>query len=197
MKNILVIFALFTSCSISFAQTEIDYRCSISTEQNEVFFQIVIRAGSICQGIQIQRSIDGYLFEDVGEISGTCGSSDSDVPYSFTDYNPIKNKKSYYRLQFGGNGFSAVKEVFLIALPSGGYKVVPNSSTSTVTIYFENASRSSYSLKIYDMLGNVVQSNYTTNADFIEFPIRDLVRGPYMFDLQSGKNRVSGKFIVQ
>ncbi len=105
---------------------------------SDVYLNWTINAGSICSGIEIERSTDSIAFENIGNIAGTCGSISEAVTYNFTDKSPITNKKNYYRLIFGGTQISKVISIEFIDVEKLGYQIRPHPLLDNSVIYFEN-----------------------------------------------------------
>ena len=69
--------------------------------------------------------MDKINFNQIGEISGICGSKFEKISYSFEHPNPIKNRINYYRLALGGLGFSDTISIEILDFKYG-YQVRPN-----------------------------------------------------------------------
>lgn len=187
---------MIVSNGTAIAQPEIEYRFTASLESEEVYMRIVIKAGSTCNGIFIERSIDSVSFEQIGAIPGICGSSDADVPYNFTDAAPIANRKNHYRIRFGDNGFSEVLSVLYIQL-SNHYKVFPNPVHTDVTLHFSNPSNAYYELTVSTANGNMVLKPGGTKSEMINFSVSSLLPGGYVFVLSSSDApSITGRLVV-
>ncbi|RLD61136.1 MAG: hypothetical protein DRJ01_08470, partial [Bacteroidetes bacterium] len=110
----------------------------------------------------IQRSTDGYNFEDVEETSGS-GNSNSLINYSAVDYEPLYGL-SYYRLkQTNYNGKStysdlvSIKYEFDIIENSFEISLYPNpvNAENDLNIMLHNVHSGDVVLRISDMLGNI------------------------------------------
>lgn len=195
MKHFAWLPLLFISL-LTVAQTTIDYRFDASLENGIVHMNIVIRAGSICQGIFIARSTDSLQFTEIGDIPGICGNSSSDMPYTFTDVAPVTNATNYYRLRFGENGYSHVLPVLYIQL-ADNYKVVPNPAHDITTIYFDNDNNTAYDFRLTDIKGNLVLEQTGIKENQLQLNVEALTSGTYSFRLQNKEARgISGKVVV-
>jgi hypothetical protein len=154
--------------------------------------------GATCNGIQIYRSKDTLNFIEIGEIPGSCGSPTEPLPYTYIDYNPIKNAKSYYKLDFGGLLLSYFVSVEIIDLNSGKTEVRPNPSNQLAQIYFENIKRELRYIQIYNTYGQVVGS-FETNENSIQVNTLSFQSGIYSFTVSNSQNAVliQDKFVVQ
>lgn len=187
---------LFFIATAATAQTTIEYRFDAILESGKVYMNIVIRAGSICQGIYISRSTDSLMFTEIGNIPGICGNSNSDVVYTFTDIAPVPNATNYYRLRFGENGVSHVVPVLFIQL-ADNYKVVPNPTTDLTTIYFDNPDNQPYQFRLTDIKGNLVLQLEDIKDNQLSFNAQNLPAGVYGLSLRNKDARIiSGKVVI-
>lgn len=191
-----VLLALLFIGQAATAQTTIQYRFDAILENGTVYMNIVIRAGSICQGIFVSRSTDSLMFTEIGNIPGICGNSNSDVVYTFTDVAPMPNATNYYRLRFGENGYSHVVPVFYIQL-ADNYKVVPNPTNNLTTIYFDNPDNQTFLFRLTDLQGNFVLQLEDIKDNQLNFNAGNLPAGVYNFSLRNEDAKViSGKVVV-
>jgi len=191
------IFVFLMLCVGQFAgaQTDIVHRFSAKLDNETVFIGVIIKAGSTCQGISIERSLDSLQFEEVGKIEGTCGSSFTDVPYTFTDLSPAQNAANYYRLKFGENGYSAIEKVLFVRL-IGGAKVIPNPVGAQTQIYFANPDRKNATFNLFDIRGQLVMTITDIKQDNFEVNTSNLASDVYTFSLRGeGINKISGKLV--
>jgi hypothetical protein len=196
MKHFVLLPLLFLSL-LTVAQTTINYRFDASLENGKVHMNIVIRAGSICQGIFIARSTDSLQFTEIGDIPGICGNSSSDMPYTFTDLAPVPNATNYYRLRFGENGYSHVLPVLYIQLEDN-YKIVPNPAHGQTTIYFDNDDNTAYDFRLTDIKGSVVMEQAGIKENQFQLNVGTLTPGTYSFSLRNKDAReISGKLVVR
>ena len=164
---------------------------------NRVFVRCVISSGSICNGIKIYRAEDTISFDLIGEIPGVCGNISSPVGYDFIDELPIVNKKSFYKLELGGYGFTKVKSIQLIDTKKMGFQVRPNPARGKSVIYFENDLNQSHSIEIFDFNGQIKESKIGTTQSF-EVDLNEYTIGPYFFIITNlaTQNQVIGKLFV-
>lgn len=194
IKSIFV-FLVFITTQFAIAQTNIAHRFNIKMDNETVFIGITIKAGSTCQGISIERSLDSLKFEEIGGIDGTCGSSFTDVPYTFTDLSPVQNAVNHYRLKFGENGYSAIEKVLFVRL-IGGAKVIPNPVGAQTQIYFANPDRKNATFNLIDIRGQLVMTITDIKQDNFEVNTSNLASGVYAFSLRGeGINKISGKLV--
>lgn len=118
----------------------------------------------------LERSNNGIEFTQIATIDGN-GNSNSIKNYKFLDSNP-SNGFNYYRLkQTDYNGYYFYSNIISIEnANSATVLVYPNPSKDIVTI---DISENFESLRIYNMLGEVVYENVSSQTKFQFNPIAD------------------------
>ncbi|MCW5907015.1 MAG: T9SS type A sorting domain-containing protein [Chitinophagales bacterium] len=183
---------------VSFAtgQNEVDYRLSALLTKGKVQLNITIKAGSTCNGIFIERSVDSLYYNEVGDIAGVCGSSDADVPYTFIDVAPVPNSVNYYRVRFGDYFYSAPVSVLNVVL-SNQYKVVPNPAVQNAVIYFDNEDKETFELNVSDSNGRLVLQLTDIKDNKVSVNTGSFTAGNYYFLLRSKDGHITnGTFTV-
>ena len=156
----------------------------------------VIKQGNTCNGIQINRSINEEVYEQVGEIVGICGAPATSVKYSFTDSFLVANAKHSYQLTLGVQGFSQLAEVNYTELNASGYNLFPNPVVTDFQLHFVNPTQEECLLFVYDEAGRVVINGLTTTAQFMEVSTAGLGSGSYSFVLERADERLAaGAFV--
>lgn len=146
----------------------------------------------------VQRSIDGFFFEELLRIDGA-GNSNMVLCYSAIDYNPI-NGTLYYRLKQtdfdGKHTYSNIVAVFLEELFDVTFS--PNPFREFVTIKINNASpNNKYELKVYNILGTEVLKA-TILYQITTLDAKYLSSETYFFKLFNNNELIkSGKLISQ
>jgi len=165
---------------------------------NDVYLNWTINAGSICSGIEIERSTDSLVFKNIGNIAGTCGSISEAVTYNFTDKSPITNKKNYYRLIFGGTQISKVISIEFIDVEKLGYQIRPHPLVDNAVIYFENNKKTAHQIDFYKSNGSLMHS-LTVTTDKFELQRSTFSAGLYHFIISSKDNYaiIKGSLLVQ
>ena len=146
--------------------------------KGQITLTCVISSGNTCNGIKVFRSKDNIIFEEIGLISGICGSTSSPVLYEFVDEQPLINQTSYYKLEFGSVGFSEVISITLRDLKNDEVRIQPNPAQGKTTIYFSNSSFATHTLSIMDYNGKSLIELSTTN-DFFTVDVSQLTTGIY------------------
>jgi len=190
-----VVVVLLTTTGTAIAQTPhpILRYFTGSVLDDQVRLSWAIFGGSSCEGIIIQRSIDGVVFETIGDIAGICGSPDADVPYTFTDESPLQNQINYYRLELGSQGYSTPVSVNFVLLNDQGYNLRLNSGQKSVSIVFPNTGRDIADVELFDIMGRRIHYNQTSES-YTTIPLTSLPAGIYIFRISSNEKLISGKF---
>lgn len=165
MKNVLssglVIMLLFKYAS---AQDFAYSNYNVFSSQNKVYVTCTIKGGNTCNGISLYRSEDSIHFHLIDQIAGTCGSTDYDIKYTFTDWNPIKNKRSWYKLYLGNVGYTPALWVEFYDVSSGYLlRSLPGFGHQ---IRFRNENRNVFRLNLYDSAGRLMQTFSSSNDYF-------------------------------
>ena len=151
-------------------------------------------SGSQCNGTRVFRSIDGEVFQKIGEIPGICGASDTPVTYSFRDSAPLPNTVNYYRLELGNQGFSTMLGIEFFVPGKDGYSLITSQSGIEVLVNRPPARKGV--AQIFDIRGNRV--------DEFEFSTRRISlmnnqggSGTFIFRLIYENGAVlNGKFVL-
>jgi hypothetical protein len=70
-----------------------------------------LAGGNTCNGMDLERSIDGSSFEVIHRIPGICGDPSAEVAYQWDDRHPAELGTLYYRIRLGSDGTSSVKQL--------------------------------------------------------------------------------------
>jgi hypothetical protein len=153
MKNLL--FATFVFLNLTgFSQNENPANYFYTQLLGEsVVLNFELRQGAVCFGIQIQRRDEFSEFEQIGVISGICGSEDSPESYVYVDEQPLKNQRSFYRLIFNGIGQSHEVEVFVPDFSQRPYVVAIEPNSQQWAIFFRNPLEQNIQLNLYALSG--------------------------------------------
>ena len=108
---------------------------------------------------KIQRSRDGYIFNDIGKVNGA-GTSSQLLNYSFLDNRPL-NGANYYRLiQFDFDGAFKYSKIRHIDINKHTSSIVlyPNPISRDFVLAFDEQNNCVYNLRIYNSKGILVIS---------------------------------------
>ena len=156
-------------------------------------------------GWEVYRSVDGTVFERVGDMIDGEGTTDMYEVYSFTDSElPLADVVHYYLKQVDLDGSAARSQEIAVALtPVAVLPTVfslaqnfPNPFNPATTISFDLASESEVSLVIYDGTGQVVRQvvqgqtygagQYNAHWDGLDNSGNAVASGVYIYELRAG-----------
>jgi hypothetical protein len=165
--------------------------------QDKVLLSWTVKTGNSCNGIRILHTLDSTSFNEIGTIEGVCGSTSAPTNYSFTHLHPIANAKNYYKLDFGGEGFSQIIAVNYFDFSENGFVLLPNPIQTDSKLYFNNENNANSVLTLYSTNGSVVHAEKST-LNYFGISGYSLEIGTYLFTLKTeGKSsEISGKFMV-
>ncbi|HIA06674.1 MAG TPA: T9SS type A sorting domain-containing protein [Flavobacteriales bacterium] len=148
----------------------------------------------------IQRSIDGFDWEDIANVAGA-GSSSQMLSYSYVDTDPYLGV-SYYRLKqtdYDGNFEIFEPVAVLYDIDMVELLISPNPVTDAIRITTDGMVHNDLNIiRIYDVKGNMVLhnnligvlKNYSINVDA-------LVPGIYIVKSKNRKQLGAGKFVKE
>jgi hypothetical protein len=143
-------------------------RLEASKDKNRIILNWTIKRGGSCFGIGILRSTNNTDFEKIGEITGVCGSAETEQNFVFIDENPVKNKIHYYVLEMGFSGKTEPPlEAEYFDFEKNKSFVFPNPMRSEGRIKFINPHSSKHLLSVFDLMGRKIWSQSTDNDEFI------------------------------
>ena len=152
----------------------------------------VIRGGNTCQGMKIYRGETEVAENQIGLISGICGSTDSDETYEHVDSGAVANIFNYYRIEFGTQGLSEPVGVFFKRFGDDDVLVLPDPINDRARILFDNEDHHSAELLVVNRLGAVVSRN-TSNTEEFDVQMTGWKDGLYYFQLLVNGEKKSGK----
>lgn len=164
----------------------------------KVHMSAMISAGNFCNGIDLERSIDGKNFQVVATEYGSCGNLMEAVTYTLTDATPPKNQKLYYRMHLLGQGYTSQKTINLLGVEEWGYRITPNPASQKAVIHFENWNKALVKIQIVNLAGQVL-FDAATNQNSFEIDISKWDNSIYFFTLYNTifRTKVKGKLLVE
>ena len=138
-----------------------------------------ITSGNTCNGILIERSGDGFDFEEIGVIEGICGNVSEPEDYEWFDNNPLENVENYYRIELGFQGYSQIISGVFNSYNSDGYLVYPNPTNQETQVFFQYRSGLDHCFKVYDTSGRLSFVNENINTSPIDLNFSKLESGLY------------------
>jgi len=184
--GILIIPVELTSFTASVDENSVTLNWSTATETNNF-------------GFEVQR--DG---QKVGFIPG-CGTTTEKKSYSFNDMNVPLGNYTYKLIQIDLDGTrhnvgSIEVDVTFVPQKYALFQNYPNPFNPSTTIKYQLPEKSLVTLKVYDLLGNLVKSlvNNEQEAGSYEvvFDASDYSSGIYFYTITAGKFTASKKFVL-
>lgn len=194
LKN-LFLFASVLFVTVAKAQLSLNY-FNLIEDKTTVLLRWQMAKGNSCNGIHILRSTDNIQFNEIGVIFGICGSQEKETSFEYRDSMPVKNSINYYKLDLGGNGFSAIEHIDIIDYSENDYQIRYNSSTGLAQLLFLNPNNENWQFNIYNANGKLVhQQNVSQNK--VELKKFNFPSGTYVFNLinEITKKNISGKIV--
>ena len=148
----------------------------------------------------IQRSLDGINFANIGKVSAA-GNSTTEQNYQFTDGDPAFGE-IYYRLrQVDLDGSVTYSEVVQVKLDRNYVtpNIYPNPihSKQNLTVDFGDIPTTSIQINIVDMSGRqVYYREFPAGQNRFDIPINELTKGMYIVNGQFGEYHFYKKLIV-
>jgi alpha-amylase len=136
---------------------------------------------------EIERSIDGTRFENIGNVQGTNQSL-----YNFRDRQPIFNQTLYYRLKMIDLDGSYVYSDIRSARINNGMtniKLLPNPTKGASSLFLDSQSSGEAIIEIRDINGHLLstQSNFIREGNnTLELTTSELAQGVYFVRIQLG-----------
>lgn len=156
-----------------------------------------IRGGNTCEGMDVERSLDGVNFTSVYHLEGICGDVDQPMPYRFFDADPPEFRQVYYRIKLGFDGYSSVKDLFVQQLKESDHRFFPNPVLDRATLVVRTASAQGTDLRVFDASGALVYKLDRLPGQEFKLDLADLPAGAYSYQATSGSARIAGRFVKQ
>ncbi|GIV43658.1 MAG: hypothetical protein KatS3mg035_0781 [Bacteroidia bacterium] len=141
----------------------------------------------------IQRSIDGLHFDNIGRVQGH-GTTNEISHYQFIDKTPSLGR-NYYRLEQvdfnGSTHYSSLIEIF-VQPSTAPLMVYPNPAKEKIYFSLMGASAN---LKVYDLAGKLIYDIPFENS--ISVDLSSLPAGYYTYKIQNKELNLVGKFVKE
>ncbi|MDQ4140482.1 MAG: T9SS type A sorting domain-containing protein, partial [Bacteroidota bacterium] len=139
----------------------------------------------------VERSIDGKIFESIGEVKGS-GNSNQLVQYTFLDKQAPGNVV-YYRLkQVDTDGKFANSRIIAVqrnnrnqTVPTA--KIYPNPAAETTNLDFTNLPEQEFTITIINITGKLVKQTSGKGGNLLLLNISNLASGKYIIQIK-GEN---------
>jgi hypothetical protein len=163
--------------------------------QGRIRLSWVVNQGNICDGMEIERGVDGGDFQKIGQIDGMCGSLERPQTYEFWDETPVFNRVSHYRLKTFGAVVSDTLEVELVDAGNKGFLVVPHPATSDSRIYLENTRFETCQILVVGMDGRPARERIF-RGERLDVGELDLLPGIYAIKVQTSAGFVFASGLI-
>jgi Domain of unknown function (DUF4082)/Secretion system C-terminal sorting domain len=186
---------------IPLAVTLVDFHLGVQSKKIVLEWKTATENNN--SGFEIQRSMNGNIWNMVGFVKGA-GNSSSDNHYSFTDAD-LSNGRYYYRLkQIDFEGKFKFSQVLSGEIKGGPQFYLgqnyPNPASGTTVINFSLQQQSPVNILLYDVYGRLLKTlvneiksagQYMINAD-----LHSLSPGTYYYRMNSGAFNDTKKLVV-
>lgn len=156
----------------------------------------IIKAGNTCAGIKLYRSTDSLNFNLINILPGVCGYDNIPAYYELLDTLPIRNTKAYYKMEFGGSGFTEILAVEFFDFNNSKIEIWPNPIDSYLQVYIENLNSEIINYTIIDNSGiqiynaTTIDNSFKLNVDFLSTGLYTI-----LFEGQNGDYKGYRKFL--
>ena len=137
----------------------------------------------------IERSVDGWRFEAIGQINGA-GTTSEAMDYSFEDNKPGVGD-NYYRLrQIDFDATETVSKLLVISFESTLFESVrisPNPAIDRVTVSHPSI-HGTINLQLFNLYGQSIPVHYVVNENYTNFSLpANLTTGQYFIKIMYNK----------
>lgn len=145
----------------------------------------------------IERSVDGYRFEAIGQVSSRDGNARSPQQYRFVDATAFDGLQFYRLRQVDRNGGATLSSIIQLRLHKPGLDVLtafPNPATDLLHLHLKANQAGSYQYRVYTIDGQeVYRGGWYLQRGFIRtsIPVQKLAFGTYMLVLFYEGKRVA------
>ncbi|MBK8723444.1 MAG: T9SS type A sorting domain-containing protein [Saprospiraceae bacterium] len=154
------------------------------------------------KGFNIERSINGSDFENIGFVASS-GNSYIRKNYNFNDtkVNDLKSKIVYYRLnQIDFNNDSELSEIVSVQIPfEEEIKVYPNPTSDKLIIEIGESVPDFFNISIYDISGRLIIDYDAEKRNFskLDIDIKDITTGIYFIKLKANEQIIFADKIIK
>jgi hypothetical protein len=169
-------------------------------DNSDVYVDWTVASQTNNDYFNVQRSIDGYDWEDIATIEGA-GNSNQMMDYTYIDTDPYMGV-SYYRLKqtdYDGNFeiFDPVAVLYEVNIV--GLLISPNPVRNAITISTDGAIHNDLNIiRIYDVKGNLMfADNLIGNLENYVINVSEFAAGVYIVKSKNRKQLGTGEFIKE
>ncbi len=151
-----------------------------------------------CLGFILQRSSDGFQFEDIADLSCS-GNSSTRQQYDYLDVGFESNKSFYRLLEKDSRGIEIVSDVVIVLREDfeTSIQLYPDPAHHEITVKMNGKIDFPVNIKIYDSTGKIVRilSDLEGTDGIIQLNVADLNQGVYYLNLQFSDQNYTSQFI--
>ncbi len=153
-------------------------------------------------GFDIQRSTDGYKFEQIGFVSGA-GSTTTLQSYNYSDFDLKSSKKYYYRLkQIDFNGEFKYSQIIAVLRNEKSANLIaalyPNPAIANVSLLVPDTKGHPLDVAIINSAGKVIYSaQYILDSGQLTIDVSRLSAGVYYLKASNGITTELKKMVKQ
>lgn len=165
---------------------------------DKILLNWTLDSGSTCNGISILKSFNGQDYNEVGRISGVCGSATSQQSYSFIDESPAKNQENFYKLRFGEEQFSKPLPIYFKYIEPDKIQLFPLPANDKLCVQFNSNVNSIYQIEIRDASGTLIKRISSIQESETQVMVDDLNQGFYILILyEDSEFKARQKFLIK
>ncbi len=151
---------------------------------------------------EIEKSIDGKVFQTAGVVAATNKYGAESYSYSET----VNTEKVYYRLKMFDNNQVMTYSKMLgfqinVAFNNNGVKIINSPTTDKLTLSFSSINNQPIEIKVYDLAGRLqmnLRINVYQGSNLISLPLSSSFKnGMYVVEINNGSERQIAKFVKQ
>lgn len=190
-----LLFAMLWSAQAA-AQSEHPFiaRFELSELDGLVRVEWTLAGGNTCNGMDVERSLDGTLFDVVHRIPGICGDPTAEVPYRWDDTEPAELSTLHYRIRSGSDGTSSVKQVRFDQLVDTQFLAYPVPCSSELNVLLNVPLNEQVELRTHSAEGREVVV-YQGFGKAHQLAVGQLAAGRYSFRAIAGDRLFQGGFV--
>jgi hypothetical protein len=192
---LVLLIALFWSAQAA-AQSEHPFiaRFELIELDGSVRVEWTLLGGNTCNGMDVERSLDGTFFEVVHRIPGICGDLSAEVRYEWVDTRLEELSTLHYRIRLGSDGTSSVKQVRFDQLVETRFLAYPVPCSSELNVLLNVPLNEQVELRVYSAEGREVFV-YQGFGKAHQLAVGQLAAGRYSFRAVAGYQLFQGGFV--
>jgi hypothetical protein len=169
----------------------------------KVSLQWTVAENEMNDHFEVQRSVDGKVFETTGIV--VAGAKYGSESYSFSE--TMNSDKAYYRLKMYDKdqviNYSKILvfKASTITSSSKAIKIINNPTIDKLTMSYSSMISQTAQIKVYDIAGRIQMSqslNLYTGSNLISMQLNSTFKtGMYVVEITTASDRQAAKFVKQ